>query len=109
MKEHQRGGPRHHGLLENLARVNEARGEAAHGDDGLVLETPPHVEGQQAEGLDGTGRVARDEIGGGLGGRPEGRRLCPGLAADANGKLEGGEHARGLGAAEPVRRFELPQ
>ena len=53
VEEDEGGGPRGHRLLEDLARMHQAGGEAAHRDHGLAPQAAAHVEGEQAEGLDG--------------------------------------------------------
>ena len=52
VEEDERGRARDDRLLEDLARVDEARGQAADRDDGLAPQPVPRVEGEQAEGLD---------------------------------------------------------
>src|SRR5678815_696717 len=45
VEEDEGGGARDHRLLEDLARMNQRRRQAADGDDGLALEAVTHVEG----------------------------------------------------------------
>ena len=71
VEQDERGRARDDGLLEHLARVHEARGQAADRDDRLALQAMAHVEREQAERLDRPRAVARQQVARGVGGRLE--------------------------------------
>ena len=83
VEQHQRGRARDDGLLEHLARVHEARGQAADRDDRLALQAMARVEREQAERLDRPRAVARQQVAGAVL-AATGTRRRPGAARDAS-------------------------
>jgi hypothetical protein len=103
------GGAGDDGFLEHLARVDEARREAAHRDDGLPPEAVPGVEGEEAERLDRTRSVPREQVPGRLSRRLERRRARAGVGGEARPELERGEDTGRFRPPEPAHLLELEE
>ena len=106
-KRIERGRARDHRLLEDLARMHQARGEAADRDHRLALQPVAHVEGQQAERLDRPRAVARQQVARGLRRRAERRRAARPSEARRAPSSSAASDARGLGPAQPAFALQL--
>ncbi len=100
VEEDESRRPRGDGFLEDLARVDEARGQAADGHDGLLLESVTHVEDEKAEGLDRSGAVAGQQVARDVFGRLEDGCQAALLRSETRPEFESGQQARGLGSAD---------
>ena len=109
VEQDERRGARHHRLLEDLARVHEARGQAADRDHGLALDAMADVEGEEAEGLDRARGVARQQVARGVRRGAQHGLAGPSLGGEAGAQLERGQHAGRLGAAEAVLGLEVAE
>jgi hypothetical protein len=96
-------------LLEDLARVDEAGGQAADRDDGLATQPVPDVEGQEAECLDRARRVARQQVAGGLTRGLEGGRDGATVGGQPGAQLEGRQDAGGLRPAQAADLLQVGQ
>ena len=109
VEQHERGSSRDDGLLEHLARVHEARGQAADRDDRLV----PADDGARRGPAGRTSRPAarRSAAAGSARRRPEsaGWSLRPRARSEPRPELERRQHAGGLGAAQAAGALEIEE
>ncbi len=75
--------------------------------DRLAPQAIARVEGEQAEGLDRAGRVARQQVAGGLLGGLQLRRRRAGVRGEPRPQLERRQDPHGLGATQPAHALQL--
>ena len=107
VEQHNRGSAGRHRLPENLARMDDAGVERADGEHGTAEHAVFRVEQQDAELLDATIAILRQQKFGDHAGARHLRSGAGGIRHRAPSQLDGREQLRGTRRADPADALQL--